>query len=102
MKVAIFAILTQPQLDYLKNLANEQGIDCQFVCQGDESEITVGRRVTSTPLTGEMLQVAANAAGMSVMQVAAKAAEVGISTVEEALAHNDIPIAVKRALEDCL
>jgi hypothetical protein len=102
MKVAIFAILTQEQFNYLHNLASEKGIECQFVVEGDESPITVGRPVTRTPLTGEMLQTAANAANLTVIEVAQKADELGISTLEDAITHTEIPSAVKSALEEYL
>lgn len=120
MKVAIFAVLTTAQYDYLRDLTERENINCQFVVEGDNSPILPSlyscatpawtsilpvrpnSLSTATPLTGEMLQAAATDADMSVIQVAQKVAELGISTVEEALAHSEIPAAVKRVLEDCL
>lgn len=100
MKVAIFAILTEEQFSYLQNLASEKGIDCQFVVEGDESLITISRPQTATPITGEMLTAVAAATGRSAVQVAVEASNLGVTTVEEALAHASVPYEIKRILEE--
>lgn len=100
MKVAIFAILTQVQFEYLQNLAAEKGIDANFVVESDA--VTPARRTTRTLLTGVHFDAAARAGGMTAVQVASQAARFGIATVEEALQHPDIPANVKSALEATL
>lgn len=100
MKVAIFAELTLPQLNHLRELAEQQGIDANFVVEGEA--VTPAPRTTSTPLTGMHFDAAAQATGATAVQIAQQATRFGITTVEEALAHNDIPAAVKHALEATL
>lgn len=98
MKVAIFAELTLPQFNHLRQLAEQQGIDANIIVEG-ETPATATRRTTRTLLTGVHFDAAARAGNMTAVQVASQAARFGIATVEEALQHPDIPAAVKRALE---
>lgn len=100
MRIAIFAEVSSVQLDYLRRLAAENGIDANIVVEGENA--TPAPRTTHTLLTGVHFDAAAHAGNMTTMQVASQAARLGIATVEEALAHPDIPAAVKRALEATL
>ena len=104
MRIAIFAEVSAVQLDYLRRLhrlAAENGIDANIIVEG-ETPATPARRTTSTLLTGVHFDVAAQAAGTTAVQVANQAARFGISTVEEFLAHSEIPANVKRALQATL
>ena len=99
MRTVIIANLTPNQLAYIRNLASEQGIEAEFIVQQEEAEQRVP---SSTPITGAMLEEIAQEMGKTVIEVATLAAQYGVETVEEALAHSDVPPAVKQILESYL
>lgn len=107
MRIAIFAEVSAVQLDYLRRylrciqMAAENGIDANIIVEG-ENPATPARHTTSTPLTGVHFDAAASATGATAVQIAQQATRFGITTVEEALAHSEIPANVKRALEATL
>jgi hypothetical protein len=99
-KVVIIATLTAQQLQYLQNLATENGITAEYVVEGFATE-EVEETPSSTPLTGAMLDEVATLTGKTVLEVATIAAQQEITTVEEALAA-DLPSNIKELLENYL
>ena len=103
-KTVIIANLTQAQLEYLQNLANQHDISIEVIVEGVATSTVeeVEETPTSTPITAEMLGEIAIMLNKTVLEVAALAASLGIETVEDALASSDIPSSVKEVLESYL
>lgn len=99
MRTVIIATLTLEQLEYVKNLANEQNITAEFISEGIVTEEEVHPEPT-TPITGEILEAVAAQRGVTVIDVAKAASNWGINTVEEALAHTEVPRDLKEVLEN--
>ncbi len=100
-RTVIIANLSGEQLAYLRNLATENGIQAEFIVEGVTQEVEqVAPSVT--PLTGVMLEEIATLTGKTVLEVATLATSMGISTVQGALAHTDIPSNIKELLENYL
>ena len=99
MRVSIVATLTPQQLEYLKNLATQQGINAEFFIGGEEVEQVAP---SVTPITGAMLEDVAVLLEKPLLEVAQLANSYGVTTVEEALSHPEIPSNVKELLENYL
>lgn len=104
MRTVIIATLTEEQLSYLKNLANEQGIDAEFIVEGVETEEEVEQPAPShTPITGQILEAIAVSTGKNSIEIAMIASQNGIESVEDALQSDiDIPSEVREILESYL
>lgn len=99
MRTVIIANLSAEQLSYLRNLANENGITADFIVEAvlaEEEEQSV------TPITGEMLDAIATQTEKSVLEIATLASQWGITTIEDALAHSEVPFSIKELLESYL
>lgn len=95
-KVAIVTSLTDEQLEYVKNLATEKGIDAYFVVENEQ-------RSSSTPITGAMMDEIAQTTGQSAIKVLTELAfKYKVKTIEEALSHDEVPLGVKALLENYL
>lgn len=97
MKVAFFADITSAQLTYLRNLAQDNNIQVNFVIEGENTSIPC-----STPITGEMLQAVSTQFGKTVLECAILASQYSINTVEEALKNEKVPAEIKAILEGFL
>ena len=101
MKIAIFAEgVNRQQLEYLKQLAANNGIEAQFVIE--EADMLPEEEVKSTPITGELLDNLTEQFGRSPLEWAQLAREYGIETIEDALNHERVPSDVKEMLESWL
>lgn len=98
-KTVIIANLSTEQLAYVKNLATENGIIAEYVVESEEVEQPAP---SATSLTGAMLDEVATLTGKSVIEIATLASQYGITTVEEALSHEDVPSEIKELLESYL
>ncbi len=96
-KYIIEASLTEEQVSYLRQLAAQNNIN--FTLFVAESSETSSAPATRTTITAEMLSAVASNMGKTVLEVAALAAQYNIETLEDALAHNEIPTSVKEVLE---
>jgi hypothetical protein len=97
MKVAIFAEMTSAQLNYLRSLAQDNNIEARIIVEGESQPQPTP---TATPITGEMLSAVAQATDRSALEIAVQASNLGINTVEEALAHTSVSSEIKRILEE--
>lgn len=80
--------------------ASSNGIEIEAIVVETSQEES--RPETRTEITAGHLAVAANAAGKSVLEIAQLASSLGISTLEEALRHSEVPSNIKQALEELL
>lgn len=93
-KVAIFAIISDEQLEFLRKIAEENNVNAEFVVEEVQNEEVFH------PITGEILDVVARNIGKTPMEVALMASQMGISTVEQAIAHKDVPDSIKELLQN--
>lgn len=99
------AVVTATQLEYLRKLALDNGVEAEFFTQVSESEseeVEEEITPTSTPLTGEMMDKAAQILGSELPYIMGWVLENELKTVEEALASDAVPVGVKSMLESYL
>lgn len=99
MRTVIIADLSQSQIDYLKNLANKQGIQVDIIVEGQPLAIEE-KVVTQTPITGVMLDEISKRTGYSLTHVIGHISGQNVSTVEKLLNNNSIIEEMKDALRE--
>lgn len=88
-------------LEQIRSFASDNGLQIEAVVAETTSQ-EESRPETRTEITAGHLAVAANAAGKSVLEVAQLASSLGITTLEDALRHSEVPSNIKQALEELL
>lgn len=97
--VVISATLSETQIEYLRNLAFEQGIEAAFFFEEEQVE-ELEQIVPHTPITGEIVDKIAVVTGKTPFEVYALASEHGVTTVQEALAIEGLPSEIAGVLEE--